>query len=40
MADMYGVFSIIKQKAFEGGKSHALICKNFQSDFEEKSDVL
>ena len=26
----YGVYSIIKQKAFEGGKSHALICMNFQ----------
>ena len=26
----YGGYSIIKQKAFEGGKSRALICINFQ----------
>ena len=26
----YGVYSIIKQKAFEGGLSRALICMNFQ----------
>ena len=26
----YGVYSIIKQKAFEGGLSRALICINFQ----------
>ena len=25
-----GEFSIIKQKAFEGGKSRALMCMNFQ----------
>ena len=28
--EYYGAYSIIKQKAYEGGKSHALICMNFQ----------
>ena len=28
--NIYGVYSVIKQNAFEGGISRALICINFQ----------